>query len=78
MVRTQIYLDDSQKGRLDRISRKEKHSLAELIRRAVDRYLDEHGRRSGDAAFQKAFGIWHDRKETGTAYVRRLRREWAR
>jgi predicted nucleic acid-binding protein len=47
MVRTQIYLDDSQKDQLEKISRRTKSSMAELIRDAVDRYLEEE-RKSPD------------------------------
>jgi metal-responsive CopG/Arc/MetJ family transcriptional regulator len=77
MVRTQIYLDDSQKDQLEKISRRTKSSMAELIRDAVDRYLEEE-RKSPDESFLNAFGIWKDRKESGTAYVKRVRKEWLR
>jgi hypothetical protein len=45
--RTQIYLTAEQRRRLDDRVRREKRSLAELVREAVDVYLAD---RSGDAA----------------------------
>jgi predicted DNA-binding protein len=40
-TRTQIYLTAEQRKRLDELAKREGKSLAELIRAAVDRYLDE-------------------------------------
>jgi metal-responsive CopG/Arc/MetJ family transcriptional regulator len=40
-TRTQIYLTTEQRKRLDELGKREGKSLAELIRTAVDRYLDE-------------------------------------
>jgi len=39
--RTQIYLTDEQRARLDHVAREENRSLAELIREAVDLFLAE-------------------------------------
>lgn len=39
-TRTQIYLTKEQRERLDEVARREEASLAEVIRRAVDQYLD--------------------------------------
>jgi predicted DNA-binding protein len=39
-LRTQIYLTVEQRRRLDARRRRERRPLAELIREAVDRYLD--------------------------------------
>lgn len=77
MIRTQIYLDESQKDRLDRLSRQKKRPMAELIREAVDDYLAVARPEAGALALQKAFGIWRDRKETGKDYVDRIRKEWS-
>jgi len=54
-LRTQIYLSREQRRALDEISRSEGASLAELIRVAVDEFLD--GRpRDVDAALTESFG----------------------
>jgi hypothetical protein len=40
-TRTQVYLTDEQRARIDRAAAAEGVTMAELIRRAVDRYLGE-------------------------------------
>ena len=40
-TRTQIYLTVEQRKRLDQLRKRDGKSLAELIREAVDRYLEE-------------------------------------
>jgi len=39
-TRTQIYLTKEQRAKLDAVAKREKRSLAGLIREAVDRYLE--------------------------------------
>ena len=53
--RTQVYLTADQRKRLDERRRRERRTLAELIRQAVDAYLAE---RSADpaAALDASFG----------------------
>ena len=72
-MRTIIDLPDRQIDALERISRSRKLSRAELIRQAVDHYLQEHlpGK-------EEAFGLWKraGAREDGVAYQRRLRKEW--
>ena len=74
-MRTIIDLPERQVDALERISRSRKLSRAELIRQAVDHYLQEHlpGR-------AEAFGLWKraGTREDGVAYQRRLRKEWKR
>ncbi|MDQ3647536.1 MAG: ribbon-helix-helix domain-containing protein [Actinomycetota bacterium] len=54
--RTQVYLTREQRARLDEVTRREGMSLAEVIRRAVDEYLD---RSAADVkeAFDATFGV---------------------
>jgi len=74
MIRTQISLSDAQKRRLDRESMRTGSSLAELIRRAVDRvYGDDVGTDAAIDAITAAAGAWSDRDEDGAAYVERIR-----
>jgi hypothetical protein len=40
-TRTQIYLTDEQRARLDAVARRDRRSLAEVIREAVDLFLGE-------------------------------------
>lgn len=53
--RTQIYLTDEQRLRLDELARREERSLAELIRDAVDLFLAEVAP-DPDAALRESFG----------------------
>jgi len=39
-TRTQVYLTDEQRRRIDELSESEGLSLAEIVRRALDHYLD--------------------------------------
>jgi hypothetical protein len=48
-LRTQVYLSEEQRRRLDLLRRARGDSLAELIRAAVDDYLDREGLEVGDA-----------------------------
>ena len=58
-LRTQIYLTREQREELDRIGDREGVSLAELIRAAVDEYLE--GRPHGiDDALAESFGTVPD------------------
>lgn len=73
--RTIVDLTERQIADLDRLSKKHALSRAELVRRAVDRYLAESApdREGG-------FGIWKrsGAKMDGVAFQRRLRKGWAR
>ena len=40
MTRTQIYLTDDQRRRIDEIAKRTNSSMAEVIRRAVDAYIE--------------------------------------
>ena len=40
-TRTQIYLTDEQRRRIDRVAAAKGLTMAEVVRRAVDDYLDE-------------------------------------
>ena len=40
-TRTQVYLSEEQRARVDRLTRSEGVTLAEVVRRALDRYLEE-------------------------------------
>ena len=44
MRRTQVYLTEEQRRSLDRLAKRERATLAEVIRRAVDEYVARHHR----------------------------------
>lgn len=73
--RTIVDLSERQIADLDRLSRRHSLSRAELVRRAVDRFLAESApdREGG-------FGLWKrsGAKTDGVALQRRLRKGWSR
>jgi hypothetical protein len=76
--RTQITLTDAQYERLLDESVRSGLTLAELVRRAVDRAYGLVNRRQLVAALDETSGAWAERGEDGAAYVDRLRRGMAR
>jgi hypothetical protein len=73
MHRTQITLTDRQYARLRDESSRTGRSLAALIRRALDEHYDELSRGERLALLDSAFGAWADRRESGAAFVERVR-----
>lgn len=57
-TRTQIYLTEEQRRRIDQVTSSEGIPMAEVIRRALDEYLEEHGDPS--AALRSTFGAIPD------------------
>ena len=58
-TRTQIYLTKEQRARLDARALREDKTLAELIREAVDRYLEQEPP-NRDEILKKTFGSMPD------------------
>ena len=58
-TRTQIYLTQEQRERLDALVRRDERSLAELIREAVDDYLQQEAPDPA-GALRNTFGIAPD------------------
>jgi hypothetical protein len=76
MVRTQIYLTDRQRTELEIISKTLGKKQSELIREAVDRLIDQTGRRRRESILREAAGIWKDRVDLPD--YRAIRFEWDR
>lgn len=78
MIRTQIYLSELQKKALERMSAAQGVSMAELIRRAIDRLLEEGRIAYFEDVLEATFGLWKDREDIqdSQAYVRKIRQEW--
>ncbi|MFP5318713.1 MAG: CopG family transcriptional regulator [Acidimicrobiia bacterium] len=53
-TRTQVYLTEDQRRRIDEIARAEGVTLAEVVRRALDAYLNAE--RDASAALASTFG----------------------
>jgi metal-responsive CopG/Arc/MetJ family transcriptional regulator len=72
VMRTIIDLPNDQLEILKAISSREKTSRAEIVRRAVGKYILEEQSGKGRAAF----GLWKKGKANALKYERRLRAEW--
>ena len=78
LARTQIYLTEAQQTRLEAASRRAAVTKSELIRRAVDQFLDQQ---AGSSATDKVkrlegiAGLWAQRDDMAdpAGYVRALR-----
>jgi predicted transcriptional regulator len=77
MRRTQIYLDDRQRRKLDQVAKRSRRTVSELVREAIDARYAASPKEDFLAALRTgAFGVWKERADLGTTetYVRRLRR----
>ena len=78
LARTQIYLTQTQQVRLAAACRRAAVTKSELIRQAVDQFLDQQAatpRSDKLARVQSIAGLWADRTDIGDPadYVRSLR-----
>lgn len=65
MVRTQIQLTEEQTARVKKAARERGISMAELIRRCIDRWMEEEASPDLDALYERAMriaGTFHDRE----------------
>lgn len=76
MVRTQIYLTEEEREGLDSMARATGKKQSELIREAVDRFLDLNKGARREAVIKDAAGMWKDR--TDLPDFRAERRSWDR
>lgn len=76
MIRTQVYLTDKQRSELAIIAKNLGKKQSEIIREALDRLIDQAGQNQTKTAFQKAAGIWKNRKDLPD--FRAIRSEWDR
>lgn len=79
MSRTLVDIPDNLLGRVNALAKVQDISRAELVRRALEQYvettLQNHPEKDPRDA---AFGLWKDRKIDGVEYQRKLRAEWDR
>jgi hypothetical protein len=79
MIRTQLYLDDAIHARLRDLARRQKRTISDLVREALER---AYGAGSADErlrTLEAIRGLWRDRDEIKSReYVRRLRSDTKR
>jgi metal-responsive CopG/Arc/MetJ family transcriptional regulator len=73
-MRTIIDIPKTQIETLDHLSKKHQISRAELIRRALESYIQLYNKQQSGS--QKAFGIWNKRAIDSLDYERQVRNEW--
>lgn len=63
MVRTQIYLTEKQRNELIAMSRRQGKRQSELIREAVDRFIENSSSQRRQDALSAAAGMWKNRDD---------------
>ncbi|WP_436877162.1 CopG family transcriptional regulator [Siccibacter turicensis] len=72
MGRILLDLPDEAIRRLDHLKQRRNTAKAELLREAVEQYLE----RQTHNVLQDALGLWGQAAEDGLEYERKLREEW--
>ena len=62
MIRTQIYLTEQEHTELRQLSRQFKQSRSELIRQAIDHFIEKSQQQNKNKILQAAAGLWSDLK----------------
>ena len=63
MVRTQIYLTEQQRDELAAMAQTKGINQSELIRQAIDSFIDQAGESHRQAVLAKAAGLWKGRDD---------------
>ncbi|MEG1213896.1 MAG: CopG family transcriptional regulator [Leclercia sp.] len=72
MGRIRIDLSDDVIQRLDNLKQLRNQPRAELLREAIEKYLDQQS----TSVIRDALGLWGNQQEDGLGYERKLRQEW--
>ena len=76
MVRTQIYLTESQRNELAAIAKVLGKKQSEIIRDAIDKLIGQTSAARRESVLRKAAGIWKDRMDLPD--FESIRGEWER
>jgi lipase chaperone LimK len=76
MIRTQIYLTESEKAQLETIALTRGVKQSELIRDAVDQLIEKYTPSQRLASIKQARGLWKNRSDLPA--LRDLRSGWSR
>jgi predicted DNA-binding protein len=77
MVRTQVYLTEAHKQGLERLAASTGRKQSQLIREALDGYLDHEQPKDWKQALEEVRGMWADRDDLDDL-VDDLRGGWSR
>ncbi len=72
MVRTQIYLTEQERLGLDRVALSTGKKQSELIREAVDRFLEQMSSEWRNDVLKEAAGLWRNREDLPDFEAERL------
>ncbi|AKL02090.1 ribbon-helix-helix protein, CopG family [Enterobacter asburiae] len=72
MGRILIDLSDDVIQRLENLKQLRNRPRAELLREAIEQYLDQQS----SSVIRDALGLWGNQQEDGLEYERKLREEW--
>lgn len=72
MGRILIDLSDDVIQRLDNLKQLRNQPRAELLREAIEQYLDQQSA----SVIRDALGLWGNQQDDGLEYERKLREEW--
>jgi len=75
MIRTHIYLTEQEHTELRRLSRQFKQSQSELIRQAIDHFIEKSQQQNKNKILQAAAGLWSDLKSPQDTDFQQLRLE---
>ncbi|WP_433637878.1 CopG family transcriptional regulator [Kluyvera georgiana] len=76
MGRILLDLSDEVIRRLDELKQQRNMPRAELLREAVEMYLEKQNQ--AEQAIAGALGIWQECEDDGVEFERQLREEWTR
>jgi hypothetical protein len=76
MVRTQIYLTEEERDGLEAVAKSTNRKQSEIIREAVDRFLDLTKGNRRKAILDEAAGMWRNRRDLPDFAA--TRRSWDR
>ena len=63
MVRTQIYLTERQRGELAVIAKQRSKRQSDVIREAIDDFIEQWSRHGRERVLRESAGIWSDRSD---------------
>ena len=62
MIRTQIYITEEEKKGLESLSSNTGKSQSELIRSAIDSFIESNQQKNKKSILQNSFGMWKNNK----------------